>query len=69
MPEMDRASWHTHLSIFIFSSEEGSNTLQLSSQESWLTRRSMNHDAWGEGWVVQKILYARCRVSGERKAY
>ena len=39
----------------------------VSSGESKMTRRSLNHRHWSEGWEVQRILYARDPQSGERK--
>ena len=39
----------------------------VSSEESKMTRRSLNHRNWSEGWEVQRILYARDPQSGERK--
>ena len=39
----------------------------VSSGESKMTRRSLNHRNWSEGWEVQRILYARDPQSGERK--
>ena len=39
----------------------------LSSEESKMTRRSLNHLYWAEGWEVERILYARDPQSGDRK--
>ena len=32
-----------------------------------MTRMSLNHLHWSEGWEVKRILYARDQQSGERK--
>ena len=39
----------------------------VSQDESRMTRRSMNHRSWAEGWQVQRILYARDPQTGDRK--
>ena len=39
----------------------------VSTGESKMTRRSLSHRHWSEGWEVQRILYARDPQSGERK--
>ena len=39
----------------------------VSSEESKMTRRSLNHRHWAEGWEVERILYARDPQSGDRK--
>ena len=39
----------------------------VSDEESRMTRRSLNHTYWGEGWEVKRILYARDPQSGDRK--
>ena len=41
--------------------------VEVSPQETKMTRRSLNHLHWSEGWEVQRILYARDPQSGERK--
>ena len=39
----------------------------VSDNESRMTRRSINHKNWSEGWEVQRILYARDMQTGDRK--
>ena len=39
----------------------------VSQDESRMTRRSLNHRNWSEGWEAQRILYARDPQSGKRK--
>ena len=39
----------------------------VSRTESDMTRRSINQRSWAEGWVVQRILYATDRQTGDRK--
>ena len=39
----------------------------VSSEESKMTRRSLNHRNWSEGWEVQRVLYARDPQTGDRK--
>ena len=47
---------------------QGDETQVVVSQgESRMTRRSLNHRNWSEGWEVQRILYARDPQTGERK--
>ena len=41
--------------------------VELSSEETKMTRRSLNHSHWSEGWEVERILYARDPQSGDRK--
>ena len=41
--------------------------VELSSEETKMTKRSLNHSHWSEGWEVERILYARDPQSGDRK--
>ena len=39
----------------------------VSRTESDMTRRSISQRSWGEGWVIQRILYATDPQTGDRK--
>ena len=41
--------------------------VEVSAGECRMTRRSLNHQFWAEGWAVERILYARDPQSGDRK--
>ena len=47
--------------------QAGETQVAVSSEDSKMARRSLNHRNWSESWEVQRILYARDMQSGERK--
>ena len=56
-------AWSPHRSPL----QAGDTEVEVSREESKMTRRSLNHRYWSEGWEVQRILYARDTQTGQRK--